>query len=115
MTINDASASGPNSSACSYYVLIQGSDNMVEETNSHPDSEGLQKLSPDSGQEERMLEGWVNAGGFVGAVCFVEVHDGEEKDFSDLVSCPYYSLWGLAVWGVVIPKPGCDAAAQDTL
>ncbi|KAI4894998.1 hypothetical protein NFI96_032189 [Prochilodus magdalenae] len=47
--------------------------------------------------------------------CGVNVHDGGKRDTADLLSCPHYSLQGLAIRCGAVPKPGSDAAAQDAL
>ena len=38
-----------------------------------------------------------NAGGFVGAACGVNVHDGGERHSDDFFCCPHYPLQDLVV------------------
>ncbi|KAI4876133.1 hypothetical protein NFI96_006951 [Prochilodus magdalenae] len=47
--------------------------------------------------------------------CGVNVCGGGKRDTDDLLSCPHYSLQGLAIRCGAVPKPGSDAAAQDAL
>ncbi|KAK3542575.1 hypothetical protein QTP86_030520 [Hemibagrus guttatus] len=44
---------------------------------------------------------------------YTRLHTREGE--KDLYSCPHYPLQGLAIQDGAIPKPGSDAAAQDTL